>query len=234
MADEQNQTSQTPPSTEAVAQPQGNSPEARNPDGSLKGNVSTALPNPSQTPETKPSTEAKPDAPTVPEKYEFKAPEGFELNADLIAKAEPIFKELGLTQDAAQKLIDFYGDAAKAAEEAPYAAYEDMRKGWRDSVVKDPVLGNGKDGLKPEVAATIGRAIDSLPAADAAAFREAMTMTGAGDNPAFIKAFHALASKLGEGTLVTGAGPSPAGQRPSGTRPSPAQAMYPNLPSSAR
>jgi hypothetical protein len=238
MADEPNltQSTETPPPPQAL----GNSTEARNPDGSLK----EAAPLASQTPETtekkpdteaktEPKTEAKTEAKTEPAAYKpFTAPEGYELNADLLAKATPIFQELGLSQDAAQKLVNLYGEAALSAEQAPYEAYETMRGDWRKAIIADPALGNGKDGLKPEVAATIGRAIDSLPPADAAAFREAMTLTGAGDNPAFIKAFHAIASRVGEGTLVIGKGPSAAGQTNSGTKPSPAQALFPNLPSS--
>jgi len=55
-------------------------------------------------------TEAKP---AVPEKYDFKAPaawseKGWELDTKLIETATPIFKELGLSQDQAQKLVDFY------------------------------------------------------------------------------------------------------------------------------
>ncbi len=247
MADEP-QTPQPNPLSNPPPENLGNSPEARNPDGSLK----ETPPSPSLT-EKKPedqSTDDKSKAKTetkegtadtdkakpatgVPEKYDFKAPEGYELNADIIAKAEPIFKELNLSQDQAQKLLDFYGEAAAAAETAPYDEYETMRKSWRDEVTKSD-LGDGKSGLKPEVSATIGRAIDSLPPEIAKPFREAMTMTGAGDNPAFIRAFYTLAQGLGEGTLVRGKGPSPAGQTNSNRPQSAATALYPNLPSGAR
>lgn len=56
----------------------------------------------------KPEAEvAKPEA-VVPEKYEaFKMPEGMELPKDLQERAEPVFKELGLTQDQAQKAAEF-------------------------------------------------------------------------------------------------------------------------------
>ena len=43
----------------------------------------------------------------APEKYEdFKLPEGMEVNTDLLDKATPVFKELNLTQDQAQKMVD--------------------------------------------------------------------------------------------------------------------------------
>lgn len=223
MVDEPN-----PTPAPAPTEPLGNSTESRNPDGSLKN---TQAPEP--TPEPKATTEPEPKAPEPPPpKYaDFKAPEGYELNAELIEKATPIFRELGLNQDAAQRLVDFYGEAALQAENAPYEAYEAMRADWRKEIIADRELGNGKDGLHANVQKNVSAAIDSLPADLQQPFKDAMTATGAGDNPAFIRAFNALGAKLGEGTLVTGRGPSPAGQQPTGRPQSAAQALFPSLPS---
>lgn len=229
MADEQQQTAPPP---QQVTEPLGNTPEARNPDGSLKD---TQTP-PTQTSEAKPEpkTEAAPQSTEgAPEKYEFKAPDGYEFDKDLLSKAETICRELNLPQAAAEKVVGLLTEASLSAGEAPYKFYEDMRKGWLDSAIKDPAIGNGKDGMKPEVEASIGRLLNSLPASISKDFREALDITGAGDNPVFIKAFHNLAQRLGEGTLVKGGGPSPGGQGRPGAAPSAAQAMYPNLPSSA-
>ena len=57
-----------------------------------------------------------------------------------------------------------------------------------------------------------------------------MNFTGAGDHPAFLKAFHKLAQLVGEGTHVRGGNPSPHGN-PKSQPKSAAQIMYPNLPS---
>src|SRR5579863_3544340 len=55
----------------------------------------------------KDKTEPKPSA--APDKYtDFKAPDGYTLDPATIEAATPIFKELGLSQDAAQKLVDFH------------------------------------------------------------------------------------------------------------------------------
>jgi hypothetical protein len=58
-----------------------------------------------------------------------------------------------------------------------------------------------------------------------------MDLTGAGDNPAFIKAFWKLSQHVVEGKPAPGGGPSPHGQVAVGQaqRPSIAQAMYPSL-----
>src|SRR5690242_6551785 len=108
MSDPVTPTTPTPP-VEPTPAPAANTPEARTGTGELKSAASTT---PSTEPEKKP--EAKPEAKAetkegdkapggAPEAYaDFTAPQGFQLNKDAIAKALPVFKELNLTQDAAQ------------------------------------------------------------------------------------------------------------------------------------
>lgn len=233
----------------------GNNSDARNPAGDLKGTAAPPSPTSSTdtTPPAAPSTDkpaadvkdgslaggktddkAPPAEPAkAPDTYaDFKAPDGYEWDKAKLGDATALFKESGLTQEQAQKFMDLYAaDMTKAAQE-PYNQFVALRNEWRDGIIKDPTLGNGKDNLKPEVLATIGRAIDSLP--NASEFREAMALTGAGDNPAFVKAFYNLAQRLGEGTAVKGGNPSPGGQSAPGSRPpSAAAAMYPNNPRSS-
>ncbi len=174
-----------------------------------------------------------PKAPAgAPETYkDFTVPEGFELDPEVSKEAQDIFRKANLSQEQAQELVNFYTKHTKEAFEAPFNAYLDQREQWRNEIKADPVLGGKLD----QVRAAIGRTIDSL--GDPAlinAFRQAMDTTGAGDNPAFIRAFYKLSERLSEGQPVQGGGPAPTGQRPPGaaTRPSAAQAIYPHLPSS--
>lgn len=231
MPDEPNVNSPTLP---AAVETMGNSPEARNPDGSIKDPALAATtptdPAKTEPAKTEPAKEpAKADV--VPEKYEFKPPEGYEVDPKFAEEAGGVFKELGLTQAAATKLFDMYAAKVLDAANAPLRAYEDIREGWRKEVVADKALGNGKDDIRPEVKASIASAIDSLPKDVAESFREAMSLTGAGDNPAFIRAFYELSKTFNEGKPVSGRNPAPV-NRP-GTAVTPAQAMYPNLPSSS-
>lgn len=223
-----------PPPTEA-AQP--NTPEAREADGTLKDQTSTqpAQSDSTTTPTTTPSKvegEAKADAKAdgAPETYaDFKAPEGITLSKDMIAEAAPIFKELGLNQDQAQKLIDFAAKNQIGTAEANKAAYETMREGWRNDVLKDTTLATGND-LKPEVRQAIGRAVDALGAELGPQFRQVLDMTGVGDHPVMVKAMYEMSKFITEGRPVSGKGPSPAGQTsPSAPAKSLASAMFPNL-----
>lgn len=83
-------------------------------------------------------TEAK----GAPETYaDFKAPEGMQVNKDLVASFAPIAKELGLTQDAAQRLVTYQMEAMKQ-EIASYDAKLTAEKASIPSLMaKDPVIG---------------------------------------------------------------------------------------------
>lgn len=164
----------------------------------------------------------------APEKYEpFKAPEGFVITDEATTQLNTIFKEAGVSQESAQKLIDYIAPQLMEATEAPFKQYQELREDWQKETMD-------KYGSKlPEVKTTVSRALDSLGNPKlVSAFKEAMDLTGAGDNPAFIDVIYEWAKKLSEGTHVRGAGPSKFGQSASGGKPtSAAQAMYPHLPS---
>ena len=171
----------------------------------------------------KPATEGG-----APEAYAtWNVPEGFQLDETVSKEIGGIFKGLNLSQEAGQKLVDFY--TAKTAESAnePYKVWQETQEQWVKEVKADREIGHKLN----EVKTTISRAIDGLNDPKlAASFREAMDFTGAGNNPAFIKAFYKLAQMVTEGGHVAGSGPSPASQRRAGETPSAARAMYPNLP----
>jgi len=180
---------------------------------------------------------AKADAgTTVPEKYEFKAPDNYTIDPAAIAAATPIFKELGLTQDQAQKLMDIQIAREIALAKAPDEAVRTMRNGWRGETeshaeIKATVDKNsGKTGMDA-VKVNIARTLSVLPVDLQVEFKDAMNLTGAGDHPAFVRAFNKLAAFVTEGSHVNGKGPSELGQTRPGTttKPDAAAAMYPGL-----
>lgn len=168
------------------------------------------------------------EAPRAPENYaQFNVPEGYELDPQVMQEASGIFKGMNLPQAEAQKLVDFYVAKTSASANAPYQLWHDMQQKWVDEIKNDPVLGSRLDHVKT----TISRAIDGMNDPKLARdFREAMDFTGAGNNPAFVRAFYKLAQMVTEGGHVAGNGPSAAGQRRADERVSAARAMYPNLP----
>lgn len=198
-----------------------NSPEARTETGEIIDQSRPAEPA-----GDKPTAEPKP---AVPESYtDFSVPEGHTLDAATIESATPIFRELGLSQEQAQKLVDFYSAKIGEINSANEGYMEQMRTEWREQLKADPVIGGKLDQAK----VTIGRALDRLPTEVRDNFKAAMDLTGGGDNPAIVRAVYELAQMVGEGTHVTGNNPSTHGQSRTGveTRPSAAAAMYPTLP----
>lgn len=158
---------------------------------------------------------------------DFKVPDGTTIDKATLDAAMPMFKEMNLSQDQAQKLVDFYSDKITKLAAAPHDAYREMRQGWVAEVKADPEIGS----KLPEVKATIGRALNLLGAGEVP-FREAMDLTGVGDNPAFVKGFYKFAQLLNEGTHVAPNKPAPV-VPPNQPRPTMAQAIFPELPSSA-
>jgi hypothetical protein len=208
--------------------PLPNSPEARTSDGTLKGQISTTPTPPTlETPLSE--SDLKPVS-KAPESYTFTAPEGKTLDAKLVERATPVFKELGLDQASAQKLVDTWNDLAGDSANLAVEAVKQMREVWAGEV-------KSKYGAELDSKiAEIGRMKDSIFAGDKdsrVAFERAMDLTGAGDNPAIFNTFLKLATQFTEGKHVLGAGPSPEGQRAPGkpAAPSAAQAMWPSLPS---
>jgi hypothetical protein len=191
--------------------------------------------NTTQTTETKP-TETKPDTkPAAPEAYEpFKLPEGIELKGPELEQAQTIFKELGLTQDAAQKLVDFHAAQMKAIAAAPDTTFDALATEWKTKAEADPEIGPFDGAKALALKTTIAKGLDALgDQALAKDFKQVMNLTGAGNNPAFIKAFAKFASAFVEGKPVNtnNAKPSGEGQKaPNAAPKSIASAMYPNLP----
>lgn len=150
------------------------------------------------------------------------------MPAELKTEAETLLKELNLPQDKAQKAVDFFTAKMKASGDASAQAFADVKASWRSEAITDQTIGTGTD-IKPEVKQTLGRFIDGLGPTDGKAFREAMNLTGVGDNPAFIRAFYKMAKQTTEGRPAVAAAPAPVAA-PGAGRKSAAAALYPNLP----
>ena len=127
--------------------------------------------------------EAKPDANKqgAPEKYEsFKLPEGMELNKDLLAKAQEEFKSLGLSQEAAQKLVTLQAESAKASSDATLQEYQQKVETWKGESTK---LYGAKAA---EEFAVAGQAINRFGTPE---LRSLLNETGLGNHPELVKFF---------------------------------------------
>ena len=79
---------------------------------------------------------------TPPDTYaDFAMPEGIDVDAAAIEEALPVFKELGLTQDAAQKLVDFQAARVQAEGQKQVDAFTQLKQDWHDQSVNDSEFG---------------------------------------------------------------------------------------------
>lgn len=236
MSDAAPATSTTSESTTQQS-PLGNQPEVRDSSGTIKDpaaaatqpTTDTTSSTTTQKPEGSTDKDTKTETAGAPETYaDFTLPEGQEINKEALASFQTVAKELNLSQEQAQRLIDLRAAEVKAATDASLEAYTNMRQDWQKQTATAKDLGDGKE-LRSDVAANIGRALDVLPKDVRTAFTEAMDLTGAGDHPAVLRAFNLIAQRIGEGKLVSG-NPAPNGDaKPK----SAAAAMFPHLPSAS-
>lgn len=137
----------------------------------------TAQAAPEQEDETTLLNKKATEAPGVPEKYEVKLPEGMELDAGMLDKFTPVFKELKLPQEAVQKLAEAYAPMVKEMAEAQMKqgvdGFKQIVREWKDETIQK--LG-GDYEKKVAAAAT---AIDKFGSPE---LRKLFDDTGVGNN----------------------------------------------------
>lgn len=153
----------------------------------------------------------------APETYEaFKLPDGFEADEVLQTEFRSTAKELNLSQEHAQKLVDFQTANMLKAAKAQQTAWDNTVKGWVDAAKADPEVG----GAKWEE--SLGRAGRALNEFGDKALLEALSTTGTGNRVEFLRFFNKVGEAIGEDKLHFGkaadAGPA-----------SLAELMYPSM-----
>ena len=133
-----------------------------------------------------------------PERYEF-ALEGFAIDPMLVNQADPVLREIGLTNEAANKLMPVARDIMARTQESLVRQIEDaaatQKKAWYEAFVADPEIGGTRRGETEHLAA---KALDALGYAQGHPFRQALNDSGFGNHPDMIRAFRRLGEMVGE------------------------------------
>lgn len=145
----------------------------------------------------------------IPEKYEFKVPEGMEIDLAAVDLFTPIFKELGIDQAGAQKLVDAYAPIIQASEkklhEANLKMFKEMVDGWKTESMKE--LGaESKSAI-----AACGKALNKFGSPE---LRELMDETGVGNHKEMVKFMAKVGKLVSEDTVADPVGAKPAGGNP--------------------
>lgn len=154
----------------------------------------------SEAPATEQAPQAEAEAPAdakpvVPEKYEFKAPDGREFDGETIAAYSEVARELGLSQDAAQKLLDRMGPQMAQRQEAQIQAVRDE---WRKSATSDREFGG------PALAENLSVAKKALDAFGTPELRDLLNTSGLGNHPEVIRLFYRAGKAISEDRFVSG------------------------------
>lgn len=140
--------------------------------------------------------EQKPEG--APEKYEFQAGEGVELDAEALKDFEPVARELNLTNEQAQKLVDAYPKILAGVQQRQTEAWQAQTEQWAADVKADKEVGGDK--LTANLSAA-QRALDQFGTPE---LREYLNGTGLGNHPELVKAFIKVGKAMSEDGMVTG------------------------------
>lgn len=136
----------------------------------------------------------------APEQYEWAAPEGVTLDESVMGSLSEVAKELNLSQDAAQKLVD---KMAPAMAQRQAAQVQAMQAEWRESSSGDAEFGGAK---LAENMAVAKKALDAFATPE---FRQLLEQTGMGNHPEVIRTFYRAGKAISEDGLVSGSAPKP-------------------------
>ena len=134
----------------------------------------------------------------APEKYEFTAGEGVELDADALKDFEPVARDLNLTNEQAQKLVDAYPKILAGVQQRQAEAWQKQTEGWAESVKADKEIGGDK--LTANLSAA-QRALDQIGTPE---LKEYLNATGLGNHPDLVKTFVKIGKAMSEDGMVDG------------------------------
>jgi len=146
--------------------------------------------------ESKPGSEGK--GTDVPESYEFKAPEGVELDGDATAEFSALAKELKLPAAEAQRIADIAIKMAQRQAEQTAKVVKD----WADQSRADKEFGG--DNLEANLAVA-KKAIDAFGSTE---LKTLLNTSGMGNHPEFIRFAFKAGKAISDDTFVKGGNPA--------------------------
>lgn len=146
-----------------------------------------------------PAAEGEPEpekkAPGAPTEYVFTPPEGQTLEESVMDAFKTTARELNLTNDGAQSILD---NVLPKIQEAADEKLAGLRAEWKELAKQDDEFG----GASFETNIKIANQAVSRFASDE--MKSLLIESGLGDHPAFIRAFYRIGKAISEDTILTG------------------------------
>lgn len=130
----------------------------------------------------------------APEKYEFTAPAGMELDADAVAKFEPIARDLNLTNEQANKLVALQAELVAAQTQANIQQVAE----WVSTAKADPDIGGA------QFDASLSHARKAVDFFGTPQLKEDFDRLGFGNHPELFRAFVKIGRAMAEDKFETG------------------------------
>lgn len=143
------------------------------------------------------------DEPIEPDYSDVKAPDGYQVDTEVMAEITPVLKELKCSKENAEKLVAAGSMLVKRTLEAQQTALEEQHEAWKKEVLADKELG------KPENIAIANRAIDTF---GDEGLKE-ITKAGLGNHPSFVRFCLNIGKAISEDSAVISAGSTKASNR---------------------
>jgi len=161
--------------------------------------------------------DSKEEVEGAPEEYsDFTVPEGVEIDTELLGSFKETAKEMNLTQDNAQKLVDMANTLSTQLVEKQQVEWTNVREQWKADLDTD------KDFGGPKLNETQVRCQRTLAKFGNDNLIQFLDSTGYGDNPDIVRLLAKVDMALSEDKVVEGSVPS---QSQNATM---AQILYPN------
>lgn len=140
-------------------------------------------------------TDKKPVS-AAPEKYEFTAGEGQELDKEAVAAFEPIARELGLSNEQAQKIVDVYGSTIMPQIlKQQNEAWQQQAIEWAETIKADKELGSVE---------SIGNAQKAVDQFGTPELKQYLNDSGLGNHPELFRIFSRIGRAMSEDGFVSG------------------------------
>lgn len=162
-------------------------------------------------------TADKPAESAAPAEYtDFKVPEGVVIDAAALTEFKDTAKELGLTQEQAQKVADLGTKQAQSFAAQLAQSQKDAAAQWATETTSDKEIGG--DAL-PENLAIAKKALDTY---GTPALKALLVKSGLGNHPEIIRTFVKVGKTISEDKFVSGSAGKKAADTPIANR------IYPN------
>lgn len=146
--------------------------------------------------EEKPDEDEEKKESEVPEKYEIKLPDGIEMDETALESFSPLFKEMGLSNEKAQKLTDAYVELRKSEMKA----YSDQVEKWKSDAKSDAEYGGR---AFKENAGLASKAMNEVFSDKTIALLDSVGFTS---HPELIRDLWKLGTRMGDDKWVDGRG----------------------------